>query len=261
MLREYVYFDGRVVGMLSAQLPGKVLRVHADPLGTPRAVSDGPLVLWCWDGDAFGDMLPNEDVDGNGQSLTMPLRMPGQYFDREVGLFYNYFRDYDPATGRYVESDPIGLQGGMNTYGYVGGNVFGAVDPRGLKYCDKSCKEIKEKVRKILESTFLKYRKIKCTLNCGNLLLGGQGATNLLTGNITLNYNEISVNEGLAFTTTIAHELLHCKEGYGLSHWGASDPSSLFYNPYQGRLDDTAYNDAYTVSEQVRKLFRCKDCE
>jgi|GEM_PF-4732196 len=56
-------------------------------------------------------------------------------FDSEVGVFYNYFRDYDPATGRYVQSDPIGLQGGLqgglNTYGYVGGNALGAVDPTG----------------------------------------------------------------------------------------------------------------------------------
>lgn len=48
------------------------------------------------------------------------------------GIFYNYFRDYDPITGRYVESDPIGLDGGLNTYGYVGGNALHLVDPRGL---------------------------------------------------------------------------------------------------------------------------------
>ncbi|MDM1022265.1 RHS repeat-associated core domain-containing protein [Acinetobacter sp. VNK23] len=51
----------------------------------------------------------------------MPLRHAGQYYDQEVNLFYNYFRDYDPITGRYVESDPVGLDGGLNTYGYVGG--------------------------------------------------------------------------------------------------------------------------------------------
>ena len=62
----------------------------------------------------------------------MPIRHAGQYFDSEVGVFYNYFRDYDPATGRYVQSDPIGLDGGLNTYGYVGGNPVWAVDPEGL---------------------------------------------------------------------------------------------------------------------------------
>ncbi|MGH8700710.1 MAG: RHS repeat-associated core domain-containing protein [Burkholderiales bacterium] len=90
-------------------------------------------VVWRWENtEPFGKSLPEEDPDGDGIAFEMPLRFPGQYRDAETGLFYNYFRDYDPQTGRYVQSDPIGVLGGLNTYAYVAGNPLGAVDPLGL---------------------------------------------------------------------------------------------------------------------------------
>lgn len=126
VIREYIWLESRLVGLRSYQYPNEILRVHTDHLGTPRAISNSlNEVLWRWEGDQFGDVLPS----GN---LTFPIRHAGQYYDAEVNLFYNYFRDYDPITGRYVESDPIGLDGGLNTYGYVGSNPLSLVDPKGL---------------------------------------------------------------------------------------------------------------------------------
>jgi RHS repeat-associated protein len=98
----------------------------------PRALLDpAGRTVWLWDAGPFGTEAPDEDPDGDGTKVTLNLRLPGQYYDAETGLRYNGFRDYDPATGRYVEPDPIGLAGGLNVYGYVGGDPVNRVDPDG----------------------------------------------------------------------------------------------------------------------------------
>jgi RHS repeat-associated protein len=101
---------------------------HVDHLGTPQSVTNtSGAVLWSQRQKAFGEMV----VDASS-TMSNNLRFRGQYFDQETGKHYNYFRDYEPATGRYVQSDPVGLWAGPNTYLYVRANSLRWVDPLGL---------------------------------------------------------------------------------------------------------------------------------
>jgi len=110
---------------------------HNDHLGTPQALTDvSGRKVWEMSQTPFGVAMVNEDPDGDGITVTNNFRFPGQYFDAETGLNYNYFRTYDPLLGRYTQSDPIGLQGGMNTFGYVNGNPIKDIDPMGLSGFD-----------------------------------------------------------------------------------------------------------------------------
>jgi RHS repeat-associated protein len=108
--------------------------IHSDHLNTPRLITNQVgQAVWQWDNaDPFGNNAPNENPSGLG-TFTCNLRLPGQYFDQETNTHYNYFRDYDPATGRYPQSDSIGLSGGINTYAYVQNNPLSNFDPLGLE--------------------------------------------------------------------------------------------------------------------------------
>ncbi len=115
--------------------PINIYYVHADHLGSPRAVTrpSDNAIMWQWDNlDPFGANAANANPSGQG-TFTYGLRFPGQYYDAETGTAYNYHRDYDPTVGRYEQSDPIGLWGGVNTYEYVQSNPLHAADPFGLE--------------------------------------------------------------------------------------------------------------------------------
>ena len=111
-----------------------VLYLHSDHLDTPRlATNASQTVVWKLPPhEPFGTAQAQQDPDQDGIATDIPLRFAGQVFDADTGLHYNYFRDYDPWTGRYIQSDPIGLEGGLNTYGYVLNNPINLIDPLGL---------------------------------------------------------------------------------------------------------------------------------
>jgi RHS repeat-associated protein len=135
-IAEHIYLDGLPVAVMKfvAGNP-KVYQVYPDHLGTPRAVVDPAVAqpAWQWHNvDPFGGNLPNENPAGLG-TFKYNLRFPGQYYDAETGLHYNYFRDYDASIGRYVESDPVGLKADINTYLYVRATPINIFDPSGLQ--------------------------------------------------------------------------------------------------------------------------------
>jgi RHS repeat-associated protein len=130
--KEYVYLGDTPIAVVQA---GNILTVQTDHLDTPRQLTDNTKkVVWNWAYSAFGENQPT-----NTNNTVFNLRYPGQYYDVESKLHYNINRYYDPATGRYTQSDPIGLSGGINTYTYVGGNSIRWSDPWGLNYmCDQA---------------------------------------------------------------------------------------------------------------------------
>ena len=149
---EYIWLpteDGSAlpVGMFRSS---KFFAIHTDHLGTPRLMTDNSnKAMWQWPYSAFGQnkptgiLKPTTSATGaftNQPSLLatqtpaaiLDLRFPGQMADEETGLFYNYFRNYQPNQGRYTQGDPIGLSGGINRYGYANQNPWTLTDPTGL---------------------------------------------------------------------------------------------------------------------------------
>jgi RHS repeat-associated protein len=156
---EYIWLptaDGSAIP-IGLYRSGKLYAIHSDHLGTPRLMVDNAnQPVWQWAYSAFGDNAPTgvlkPTTNAGSAFISMPgqgtatatllavsnptqinnLRFPGQYADSETGLFYNYFRTYQPNQGRYTQPDPIGLDGGWNQFGYVYGNPLSWIDPEGL---------------------------------------------------------------------------------------------------------------------------------
>ena len=139
--RDYIWLGAKPLAQIERKMrpdgttrKAKVSFLHLDHLNTPRwATDDTGDTVWRWDSDGFGKGKADRDVDGDGKNTVVRLRFAGQYHDRESGLYYNHHRDYDPNLGRYIQSDPIGLKGGINRYAYVEGNPISKIDPNGLR--------------------------------------------------------------------------------------------------------------------------------
>jgi RHS repeat-associated protein len=123
---NYLWAGNQLVGLARG---GAVYFVHSDHLGRPEVVTNvNKVIVWSANLGAFSRQVATDAIGG------MNIGYPGQYYDSETGTWNNRFRDYDASTGRYLQSDPLGLSGGANTYAYAGGNPVSAIDPLGL-YC------------------------------------------------------------------------------------------------------------------------------
>ena len=126
--RDYIWLGSLPVAVVDNETASTINYVHADGLGTPRAISDvagNTIWQWAYQSNPFGEHQPTG-------SYIYNLRFSGQYSDVESGSYYNLNRNYEAITGRYLQSDPIGQKGGINSYGYALSNPMALIDPLGL---------------------------------------------------------------------------------------------------------------------------------
>jgi RHS repeat-associated protein len=171
-IAEHFFLGDWPVGVLANSA---LYYVHPDHLGTPRVVTQATdnAVVWRWESSQpFGGDLANQNPSGLG-TFSYNLRFPGQYFDNETGKHYNYYRDYDSTIGRYSESDPVGLRGGINTFAYANGDPLRYVDRDGLKCTCESYRSILQFSPFTVRSVFFctgtddKCARKKCTYSIG----------------------------------------------------------------------------------------------
>ncbi|WP_068079637.1 RHS repeat-associated core domain-containing protein [Novosphingobium rosa] len=125
-VRDYAWWPDSHMPLFQRDAAG-ICHYHVDPIGTPTRLTDAQgRVIWEAERSAFGALQVL--VGGRHQ----PLRLPGHYHDAETGLHYNRHRMYDPALGRYLSRDPMGVAGGINLYAYVGNDPLNRADPLGL---------------------------------------------------------------------------------------------------------------------------------
>ena len=220
--------------------------VHSDHLNTAQALTDNnQQAVWSVEQTPFGETTVNEDPDADGVVLNYNLRFPGQYFDQETGLNYNYYRDYDPSLGRYVQSDPIGLEGGVNTYGYAYQNPIRFTDFYGLKV-DWNCTQatftasVVGSIGKVIfrcESECINKKKMKIVVEAG---VGGIGLGPTKLG------VEMTESRGNTITDTLSNSPNPRAFEGGFTQYSGTYSIGIGYNVSETHF--SGFNDTYGAS-------------